>query len=183
MSGPGASRRAVLRSGVLAVGALAGVFGLAGAAERLRTGAAPVLNADGATTLTLHGTEWHLTAPNLTRGQLPKRGDQVSLSGALGYAPDVSPVGSFIGSATHMDVAGHGPYAGAQLETHTFLLPEGTLVGIGSALAGQENIFAIVGGTGKYLGVTGSYIARQDPLETGGDGTAEFTLTLQRSGR
>src|SRR6266567_8758469 len=79
MSGPGASRRAVLRSGVLAVGALAGVFGLAGAAERLRTGAAPVLNADGATTLTLHGTEWHLTAPNLTRGQLPKRGDQVSL--------------------------------------------------------------------------------------------------------
>ena len=50
-------------------------------------------------------------------------------------------------------------------------------------LVEKENVFAIVGGTGKYLGVTGSYVARQNPLETGGDGTAEFTLTLQRSGR
>jgi len=172
-----------LRSGIFAFGALAGMLGIANAAERLKAGAQPVLKADGATTVTLHGTDWHLTSPNLTRGQLPKRGDQVSVSGALGYAPDTSPVGSFVGSVTHMDVAGHGPYAGAQLETHTFLLPGGTLVGMGSALAGQENVFAIVGGTGQYLGVTGSYTARQDPLETGGDGTAEFTLTLQRSGR
>src|SRR6185437_16033147 len=119
MSGPGASRRAVLRSGVLAVGALAGVFGLAGAAERLKAGAAPALNADGATTITLHGTDWHLTSPNLTRGQLPKRGDQVSLSGALGCAPDTSPVGSLIGSGTHMGVAGNGRSAGATLASHT----------------------------------------------------------------
>ena len=35
-----------------------------------------------------------------------------------------------------------------------------------------------VGGTGRFAGATGSYTARQSPRETGGDGTAEFILTL-----
>jgi len=180
MDGPGASRRTILRSGVLAVGALAGVVGLAGIAEKLRSG--PQLSATGATTIALHGSDWHLTAPDLRRGDLPKRGDRVSVTGALSYAAEGESVGSFVASVVHVDAPGHGPYAGVQLETHNFLLPEGTLVGMGSTNPDGSSVFAIVGGTGRFLGVTGSYTAQQNPFETGGDGTAEFTLTLH-SGR
>lgn len=178
-SGPGASRRTVLRSGVLALGALAGVLGLAGVADRVRSGGALTAAAPGGTTLTLHGSDWHVSGPGLRRGDLPRRGDQVSMSGDLSYAQGGEPVGSFFASVLHMDAAGgHGPYSSVQLETHTFQLPGGTLVGMGTTSAAGESVYAIVGGTGRFLGVTGSYVGRQSPLEAGGDGTAEFTLTL-----
>ena len=182
MDGPGASRRTILRSSVLAVGALAGVFGLAGIAERIRSGPQPALDTAGPTTLTLHGTDWHLSAPGLLRGDLPKRGDRVSVTGALSYAPAGENIGTFVASVLHVDAPGHGPYSGVQLETHNFQLPGGTLVGIGSTNKDGDSMYAIVGATGRFLGMTGSYVARQSPIETGGDGTADFTLTLH-SGR
>jgi hypothetical protein len=36
----------------------------------------------------------------------------------------------------------------------------------------------VLGGTGRFTGVTGSYVARQGARELGGDGTAEFRFTL-----
>jgi hypothetical protein len=181
--GPKASRRAILRHGVVALGALAGVVGLTGAAGRARTGNLLAATIPGTTVLTLHGKDWHLSAPGLRRGDLPKRGDQVSLTGAIGMAAGAERVGSFLASVQHLDSpGGHGPYAKAQLETHTFLLPDGTLFGMGTTISGSEGVFAIVGGTGRYIGASGSYTGRQSPLETGGDGTALFTLTLN-SGR
>ncbi len=181
--GPKASRRAILRHGVLALGALAGVVGLTGAAERVRSGNLLVATAPGTTTLSLRGSDWHMTATGLKRGDLPKRGDQVSVTGALSIAPGTESVGSFFASVQHLNSpAGHGPYATVQLETHTFQLPDGTLFGMGTTMAGLANTYAIVGGTGRYLGASGSYTGQQSPLETGGDGTAIFTLTLN-SGR
>ena len=67
--------------------------------------------------------------------------------------------------------------AGGALQLQTFDLLDGTIMGIGAAGA-HENPFAIVGGTGRYVGVSGTYVAKQSPRELGGDGTAEFTLTL-----
>jgi hypothetical protein len=60
---------------------------------------------------------------------------------------------------------------------HTFVLPGGTLVGMGNSLLG-EAVFAVIGGTGKYAGAKGSYAATQRLREYGGNGTAEFKLTL-----
>lgn len=177
--GPRTSRRSVLRQGLLAVGALAGIVGLTGVAERARSGTLLSTDAAGPQTMKLYGSDWHLAAPGLRRGDLPKRGDQVSISGMLSRARGDAQVGTFFGSVVHLDAAaGHGPYATAQLETHAFQLPGGTLIGMGTTTGSGENVFAIVGGTGRFLGATGTYVSSQSPLETGGDGRAEFTLTL-----
>ena len=68
-------------------------------------------------------------------------------------------LGQFFGSrlAIQSTPGGHAR-ADASVEVHTFVLPHGTIVGMGTAVLGDA-IFAIVGGTGKYAGVTGSYIA------------------------
>jgi hypothetical protein len=164
-----ATRRSVLRGGLLAAAA-AGLAGLVGVKEGTPA------NSSG---FKLFGTGWRLSAPDLQRGVLPKRGDLVSIAGRLASEMGGEPVGEFYASVLHLDTsAGHGPYASAQQETHTFHLPGGTLVGLGTTVAGQDGAFAIVGGTGRYAGVTGSYIGRQSPLDIGGDGTAEFTFTL-----
>ena len=175
------TRRSVLRHGLMGLGALAGIAGLAGLAERAREGAGRLPAQEPAATLRLSGSDWHLTAPGLRRGDLPRRGDQVSVSGVLRLATGDEEAGTFFSSVVHLDApTGHGPYATARLETHTFQLAEGTLVGIGTATGDGEEVFSIVGGTGRFLGVTGSYTARQSPLETGGDGTAEFNLTFSK---
>ena len=177
--GTRASRRTVLRQGLFAIGALAGFAGLTGIAEKARSAALPSAPAMGTQTVRLYGSEWHLAAPGLRRGDLPKRGDVVAVSGILHESLGQAPFGTFLSTVIHLDTPnGHGPYAPAQMETHTFQLREGTLVGIGTTNADGESAFSIVGGTGRFLGVTGSYTGKQSPLETGGDGTAEFTLTF-----
>lgn len=179
--GPKATRRSVLRHGLYALGALAGFVGVTGLAERARSSAiaVPLPATSGSQSLRLVGTDWHLTAPGLRRGDLPQRGDVVTVSGVLSAAVSGEQVGTFLSSVVHLDVpSGHGPYSPAQLETHTFQLSDGTLIGIGTTTAQGESAFSIVGGSGKFHGITGSYTARQSPLETGGDGTAEFTMTL-----
>ena len=47
-----------------------------------------------------------------------------------------------------------------------------------SSASAAENVYAVVGGTGRYAGARGSYTARQHPQELEGDGTAEFALRL-----
>jgi hypothetical protein len=172
----------VLRSGLLAIGGLAGLVGMAGFAEKVRSGAALPLAPTGNATVKVYGTNWSLSAPDLRRGDLPKRGDTVFVTGALKDAAG-EPAGAFFGTVIHLDAnGGHGPYSSALQETHTFQLPGGNLVGMGVNAPDGEGVFAIIGGTGRYSGVTGSYVGRQSPLDTGGDGTAEFTFTFN-SGR
>lgn len=77
--GPKASRRAILRHGALASGALAGVVGLTSAAARVRSGNLLASSAPSRTTLTLRGSDWHMTSPGLRRGDLPKRGTSSAL--------------------------------------------------------------------------------------------------------
>jgi hypothetical protein len=98
------------------------------------------------------------------------------LSGELVDAEGTS-LGRFLGISTAFDATSPGTSA---VESHTFQLADGTLHGTGTAEAGGESVFAIVGGTGRYHGARGSYVARQMPVELGGDGSAAFTMTFAR---
>ena len=179
-----ASRRSLLKGGLATIGA---VFGL-GAATKVAAG---VLN-DGdkrtdttaklsAETITLHGRRWQITSPTRRAGDFPTAGEQMLINGELSDRPGGDRLGEFY--ATYFGVADPGRTGldgSSSLQLHTFNLPDGTLVGTGTATPAHdtEDTFAIIGGTGRYAGARGSYVARQSPAQLGGDGTATFTITL-----
>ncbi len=134
------------------------------------------------TRLVLHGLRWRVASRDLKRGELPPEGVRMVARGELVDGPSKGrKVGDFFATyyrlSTPGKVAHHEP---GSLELHTFVFPDGTIVGSGVASAGahSDGHFAIVGGTGRYLGVSGAYVARQSHAELGGDGTAQFTFTF-----
>lgn len=64
---------------------------------------------------------------------------------------------------------------GAGRHVHHLSLADGTLDAVGPATTGDAT-FAVIGGTGRYAGATGTYHLRQQPAPSGG--TAEFTLAI-----
>jgi hypothetical protein len=165
----GTSRRSLLaRGALLAAGALgitaAGAQGTAWASRRNR---AP---------LRLYGRNFHLHSPARRAGTVPEKGDRHSTYGELLDRPGGKVVGHF--TAAHLTQESPFATAASSLEIHTFTLKNGTIHGLGTVARGAEGHFVIVGGTGRYAGVQGSYVARQGSRELGGNGTAEFHLTL-----
>src|SRR5262249_37834506 len=125
---------------------------------------------------------WRVASRDLKRGELPTEGVRMLTRGDIVDAPAKGrKVGDFYATYHRLSnpgkVAFHEP---GSLELHTFVFSDGTIVGSGIATAAphSEGHFAIVGGTGRYLGVSGAYVARQAHAELGGDGTAEFTFTF-----
>ena len=163
----GPSRRGFLRRGlVLAVGAL----GLGAGRASASLGAVVPQQQ-----LTLYGRHFHLHAPNRRAGVVPATGERLTAYGELLARPGGKKVGEF--SSAHFALGspfGASPAAAASLEFHNFNLNDGTIIGLGTALQGDESVFAIVGGTGRYAGASGTYAARQHSRELGGNGTAEF---------
>jgi hypothetical protein len=164
------------RGGLLGRGLLlaAGALGLGGAVKRSSEAGAE-RPASAATELTLFGRQYHLHAPERRAGQVPQKGDRLTAYAELAERPGGSPVGDFTAAHLALD----SPFAGASsIEIHSFNLADGTIHGLGSAARGADGHFVILGGTGRFAGATGSYLARRLPRELGGDGTAEFHLTL-----
>jgi len=161
------SRRSLLGRGlVLAAGAL-------GIAAR-RPGTARA--APGANELRLYGRNFHLHSPSHRAGQVPTNGERHSGYGELLDRPGGKVVGHF--TAAHL--THDSPFAAvtSTLEIHTFTLKSGAIHGLGAVMRGAEGHFVILGGTGAYAGVRGGYVAHQATRDLGGNGTAEFHLTL-----
>jgi hypothetical protein len=169
----GHSRRGLLGRGALL---LAGAVGIGAGA-----GAAKLAASEDETSveqIRLQGRNWVLQTPNRRRGERLVAGEHGTVYGDL-VDDDGKTVGQFYGSRTAIQSSLAGPTdATGSLEHHTFRLEGGTLLGVGSVLDG-ESVFAITGGTGRYAGSRGTYIADQRLLELGGDGTAEFTIDLR----
>lgn len=119
-------------------------------------------------TFVLYGREWRLNSPATEPGKLPAA---VDFPAPLGLIVDHR--GRDLGVFRAVTL----PSSGGAFQLHTFDLADGTILGIGSAGV-HENPFAIVGGTGRYAGASGTYVAKQSLRELGGDGTAEFTLNV-----
>ena len=175
------SRRQVLKSSLaLAAGALG--FGAARKAIGTSGGsdppAAPPAGGKAPKSLTLEGRDVHAASNGRPVGHGPAAGDRTALSGRLVDANGAS-VGDFFASSTAFGSPVHNEISA--VESHTFRLPDGTIHGMGTAdTQGGDAVFAIVGGTGRYLGARGSYTARHMPIELGGDGSAAFTMTFTR---
>ncbi len=178
MSGIEQPRRNFLkRTAIMLAAALGGV--LAGRSNK--ASAAFDLDPDNASVrFTLYGLRWHHYSPGRRRGQAPSKGDQVAIYGELLDGSSRAKVGEFYSSGLHLgEPLGPGPFAATSLETHTFTLADGTVVGMGVAAGpARTSTFAVVGGTGRYTGVRGSYRTVQHPQEHGGDGSAKFVFDL-----
>jgi hypothetical protein len=164
------------------VALLVGVLGVGSATG---TGAAAAtVPAEASTVLTLYGRNVLLRSPGRRAGAVPVQGDQGVVYGELIDRIGGEKVGEFRAGFLTLGLPfGAGPLAPGTLEQHFFTLKEGTIIGLGSATAGEGN-FAIVGGTGSYTGIRGSYRTIMRPRELGGDSSAEFRLTLlTREGR
>lgn len=165
------SRRNLLARGLVLVG---GAVGLAAAPRGEAAQAAPPTT--NGTELRLYGRNFHLQAPSHVAGQVPVHGDRHSGYGELLDRPGGKVVGHF--TAAHLTHESPFAAAASSLEIHTFALKAGTIHGLGAVTRGAEGHFVVLGGTGRYTGARGSYVARQHVRELGGDGGAEFHLTL-----
>jgi hypothetical protein len=168
-------RRRLLKRGAMLVGAAAGL----GFVSR----GAPVLGdaiGGGALTMSLTGRDWQLTYPDRRRGVLPQPGERSASFGQL-FKSGGEKAGEFYASSfTFGAPFGPSESAAQAMEMHHFNLADGTLVGMGTigGFHDVSSVHAIIGGTGRYEGASGSYVARQSPIELGGDGTADFNFSI-----
>jgi hypothetical protein len=157
-------------------GLLGRALGLA--AGTLGVSAASATAASTPATLRLYGRNAHLHSQAKEPGVVPVKGDRFT-----GYAELLDgPQGNRVGHFTTAFFAVDSPFAehGGSLELHTFTLGGGSIHGIGHTVAGGAAEFTVIGGTGRYAGVQGSYVALVEPRELGGAGAAQFTFTLVR---
>lgn len=162
------TRRNVVARAAVAIAGLAGV-GVAGTAR--------ANDAPSGDELTLYGRNWRTSADR--PGALPSEGERISVRGELLDHKDER-IGEFFAAGFAVGGGIH-PAHGERLELHTFKMRDGTIIGSGTAGA-LEGTFAIIGGTGRYAGARGTYIAEQRHADFGGDGSAKFVLRVKRDG-
>jgi hypothetical protein len=172
---PTTSRRTLLQRGLLFV---AGACGLQLAPREGQAALSPPAP-DGSTTLTFYSKSLRAHRPGQQPGKLPTPDGRLSRHGDLLDAPDGQKVGEFAATCFGSDHSWTmaGP-AGSNLEIQTLHLPDGSLFGMGASSA-EQNVHAILGGTGRFAGAKGSYvIRRQTPKEQTKDCGVEFVINL-----
>jgi hypothetical protein len=158
--GEGTTRRAMVTRGLLLV---AGAFGAGVAATRLSDGGEPKpVAAPGSVKLSLTSPDVRWFNGAAEPGKLPAAGAVKAPHGTL-YDSKGHEVGDF--STAVMSGAGT-PMGMLRLE-----FTDGTIVGVGSGMLDGSD-YAVIGGTGRFDGTTGSFVAR-----TSGK-NAEFSLRL-----
>jgi hypothetical protein len=176
------TRRGALKSGVAF---LAGAVGLE-VVGRTRDAAAEPLPlplpaaSRTATTVTLHARHLRAVPVGGRPGMPVENGARLTLLADL-----VDARGAVVGSLTGLSHCTAAPLSSddspvGAVEMHTLSLRDGTILAMGTApaVAWGTGAFAVVGGTGRYAGATGSYVAEQQTDAAGGHGCARFTLTL-----
>lgn len=168
---PAVSRRQLLSgAAVLGIGAAAGITAGRAVNELTAQPASPPTTAAGAagqSTMTLQAQRVRIESIGQQPGVLPAVDRPFA---AHGVVTDAN--GTAIGSFAITPLPGV-----AALQLHSFELDGGTLLGLGASTAG-EGTFAVIGGTGRFQGVTGSYTARVGADPSGRQASAEFKFNL-----
>ena len=151
----GVSRRAFV-TGVATAAAGASAVVVSG-------GVARADESTGSGTWVWQGSDWRMVRPGAP-GAAPDREADAHTEGDIRD-------GSVVGTFRSVPLGG-----GAHL--HLFTFDDSMLIGLGSGLS--HGAYAIVGGTGRFAGVSGAYTAQQTPSTPGNEGTALFTITAQR---
>lgn len=156
--------------GVVAGAATVGVGGTATAAA-----STPTETSGGDTTLTLQCNALRLSTAGKAE---PAVGESALISGDL--TDQAGGEGALHGeyrSIAASSMVGTG--APTSMETHHFVLANGTITGSGVAsLDDTPDSFTIIGGTGAFHNATGSYTAIQQHLGLGGNGQGTYSFTL-----
>jgi hypothetical protein len=146
--GRGTTRRGMVLRGLLLI---AGAVGIGAAGMEARTMAG---GASGDVRLRLRAVRLRSVAPGVQPGSLPGPGDDRLVTATL-----VDSAGRTVGELR----TALAPGAPDAVEVQRLVLDDGTLVGLG-----ENGDFAVVGGTGRFAGATGSYVTRpgdDDELE------------------
>jgi hypothetical protein len=155
---------------VLGLGAAAGITAGRAVSELTAQPASPPTTAAATaaqTTLTLQAPQVRIESIGQQPGMLPPVDRPFAAHGVVSDAN-----GAALGSFAITPLPG-----AAALQLHSFELDGGTLLGLGVSTAG-EGTFAVIGGTGRYQGVTGSYTARVGTDPSGRQASAEFKFNL-----
>ena len=167
---PTPKRRTLIQRGLALVGGALGVGAIGGEVHGRSAAAEPT-----GRTLQLLGRG--RTPARLGKAARAARQHFVS-SGELLDARGKETVGSFHTNAFSLETALGSPLpAGSNIALQTFVLPEGTLFGLGGGPAGTDKTCAVLGGTGRYAGAQGTYVERT-AAQSDRD-TVEFVFTLK----
>jgi hypothetical protein len=157
----GTSRRALLAGLGLAAGAV-GLTSFSGSDAReitaSRLPALPKL---------IYGADWRIVRPGVPPGTLPPPGAAALPHGRL-VDGDGTDIGRFEASVM--------PTSGKGMNLHQLELADGTITAVGPATF-DDATFAVIGGTGRYARVAGTYLLHQQPAPSGG--SALFTLDIK----
>lgn len=172
----GTKRRTLLQRGLAL---LAGGAAVAGGTRWATTASPPVSRPSA---LTLYTRTRPIVGPPGGGGDPHHAaGGRMVASGDLLDGPDGQRVGTFYTNCFCLQ-SPFGPQAAsaADLEFHVLQLPEGTLFGIGSGGSNgrADQPLAIVGGTNRYAGRSGSYVQRAIAGSAPGDDVRQLVVTF-----
>ena len=172
----GTKRRTILQRGLAL---LAGGAAVAGGTRWVAAASPPTASASS---LTLYARHRPVVGSQFGVGGHAHGADgRLVASGDLLDAPNGKAIGTFYTNCFCLSSPfGLQANAGANLEFHVLQLKDGTLfsMGAGSADAGGDRPYALVGGTDRYAGRTGSCIQRSVAGDAIGDDVRQLIVTF-----
>ncbi len=181
----GRTRRSVLTTAASGAAVAAAALGAAAPASAANTTGPLLLSLAGAglRRLDVRPATVPGAVPHPAPAALPRAGDRCLVTGTVTLTgAHAAAVGTFHADVVLLVDHGRNPDRGTAVtfEQHLLTLPEGTIAATGTLDRQGRGTLAVVGGTGVWAGARGTCTVEQHRLDLGGDGRANFHLSLDR---
>jgi hypothetical protein len=158
---------------------LAGVFGFTMIDNRAAAKESASLASQRGEPVRLYARHWRVHALGNVSGNSSGAGPRMIAQGELSDRPDGEKLGEFHSTRFCLESAfGYNAQSASNLEFQTFKMKDGVLFGMaaGAPELECEGAHAILGGTGRFAGVRGSYVICRNAQDA--QGPMEIVLTL-----